>query len=167
MQISKQFSLFLSLSLISTAVSSCSSPEQVSYQSGGMTQTFVAGKDAGKGNFLLPVYPNAKASGEVSAKGGDEQNSFMILASSDPVDKIAEFYKAELKKDGWTVSQQQMLPELVNLTAKKDKLDGSVMLSSDGKGNTSINLSVSVEPEGTPQLSTEDFIPDKLNPPTD
>ena len=147
-------------------ITSCSSAEQVSYQSGGMTQTFVAGRDAGGTSFLLPIYPGAKPTGEVQGKSDEDQNSYLILISSDPVNKIAEFYKKELKDKGWTIGQQQMLPELVNIQAKKDKLDGSIMISADGK-NTSISLSVSVEPEGTPEVSKEDFNPDKINPPTD
>lgn len=158
----------LSLLAICLLAASCSKSESVSYKSGDMTHTFMAGSDAGKGSdFLLPIYPGATATGEVKAKADEEQNSFMIMSSADSVDKIAKFYREQLKKDGWTVSQQQMLPELMSFSVKKDKLEGNVMLSSEGKGKTSINLSVAVEPEGTPEVSTENFIPDKLNPPTD
>lgn len=148
---------------------SCSSSQEVSYKSGGMTQTFVAGKDtiSAEKNFLLPIYPNSKPTGEVQAKGEEEQNSFMMLTSPDAVPKVAEFYQAELKKAGWEIHQNQMLSELVNLSAKKDKLEGSIMISSDGKNQTSISLSVNVEPEGTPEVSKDEFVPDKLNPPTD
>lgn len=164
----KQFNIALGSLLSILLITSCSSnQEEVSYQSGGMTQTFVAGKDAGGKQFLLPIYPNAKPSGEVQAKSEEEQNSFMMLSSTDPVSKIAEYYKTELKNNGWTIGQQQMLPELVNINAKKDKLEGSIMVSSDGKDKTSISLSVNVEPEGTPEVSKDDFTPDKLNPPTD
>lgn len=147
-------------------ITSCSQSEQVSYESGGMTQTFVAKKDAGK-NFLLPIYPGATPTGETLGKGTDEENAYLMLSSADPVEKVAEFYKKELKDNGWTIGQQQMVPELVNIQAKKEKLEGSVMISADGKDKTSISLSVSVEPEGTPEVSKEDFTPDKINPPTD
>jgi hypothetical protein len=149
-------------------LSACGSgDDKVSYQSGGLTHTFVSAKEASKQTFLLPLYPNAKTTGEVQAQGQEEQNSFMILSTSDPVDKVTEYYLTELKKSGWIVSQQQVLPALVNLNARKDKLEGSIMLSADEHKQTTINLSVAVEPEGTPELSKEQVIPDKTNPPTD
>lgn len=159
---------WLTLVFASTLLAACGSgDDKVSYQSGGMTHTFVAGKEAGKQNFLLPVYPNARATGQVQANGQEEENSFMMLSTSDPVSKVSEYYLSELKKDGWTVSQQQVLPKLVNLNARKDKLEGSIMLSEDEHNKTTINLSVAVEPEGTPEVSKEQFNPDKINPPTD
>ena len=152
----------------SMTLAACSgSDDKVSYQSGGMTQTFVGGKEAEKQSFLLPIYPNAKSTGEVQASSQEEQNSFRMLATSDPISKVSEYYLAELKKTGWTVSQQQVLPTLVNLNAKKDKLEGSIMLSADEHKNTTITLSVAVEPEGTPEVSKDAFNPDKINPPTD
>lgn len=151
----------------SMTLAACSTDDKVSYQSGGMTQTFVGGKEAAKENFLLPLYPNAKSTGEVQANGQEEQNSFRMLATSDPINKVSEFYLSELKKNGWTVSQQQVLPALVNLNAKKDKLEGSIILSADEHKNTTITLSVAVEPEGTPEVSKDTFNPDKINPPTD
>ncbi len=164
--LAKPTRLFLPFIVASMTLAACSSSEQVSYQSGGMTQTFVAAKDAEHG-FLLPIYPNSKPTGEVQAKSQEEQNSFMMLSSPDPVKTIAEYYKAELAKQGWTVSQQQMLPTLVNMSAKKDKLEASIMLSADEANKTSITLSIGVEPEGTPEVSKEIFTPDKINPPTD
>jgi hypothetical protein len=148
-------------------LAACTSASQVSYQSGGMTQTFTAGKEAGKQDFLLPIYPNATATGEVQAASKEDQNSFRMLTSDDPVNKISEFYLAELKKNGWKVNQQSVLPTLVNISAKKEKLDGSIMISGDEHNKTSINLSVSVEAEGTPEVSKDSFSPDKINPPTD
>jgi hypothetical protein len=159
--------LLLTVIFASALLAACSSAEQVSYKSGGMTHTFIAGKEANKRDFLLPIYPNSKATGEVQAQGGEDENSFRMLSSTDPISKISEFYLAELKKGGWKVSQQTVLSTLVNITAKKDKLEGSVMLSSDEHNRTTINLSVSVETEGTPEVSKESFSPDKFNPPTD
>ena len=151
----------------SILLAACTASEQVSYKSGGMTQTFVAGKDANKQNFMLPIYPNARATGEVQAQGKQDESSFRMLISSDPVSKISEFYLAELKKNGWKISQQMALPTLVNISARKDKLDGSIMISGEDHNKTTISLSVSVEVEGQPEVSKDNFTPDKINPPTD
>ncbi|MBX9686021.1 MAG: hypothetical protein K2X27_04925 [Candidatus Obscuribacterales bacterium] len=160
----KDFSVFAVASILLAA---CSSGEQVSYQSGGMTHTFKTGQTNKGINFALPVYPNAKASGEVQSQDHEEQNSFLLLSSSDPLSKISEYYLSELKKEGWTITQQQVQDSLANISAKKDKLEGSVMLSADGNSSTTINLSVSTEEEGVPEVSKEEYTPDKLNPPTD
>lgn len=54
----------------------------------------------------------------------------------------------------------------MNIAAKKGELEASVMISGETKGST-ITLTVSREPEGTPAVSNEQYTPDKLNPPTD
>lgn len=168
MKRSKESKVVLTFIVASILLCACSGGgQEVSYESGGMTHKFTDGKDATKAPFLLPIYPNAKATGEVQSEGNGDDNSFMMLSSTDPVSKVAEYYKSELQKQGWTVNQQQMLPNLVNMSAKKEKLDGSIMLSGDDSNKTTINLSVSVAQEGTPEVSKDDFSPDKLNPPTD
>lgn len=149
-------------------LSACTSAEQVSYKSGGMTHTFVAGKDVNKQNFMLPIYPNSRATGERQAQSGQDENTFRMLSSPDPIGKISEFYLSELKKDGWKVTQQMVLPALVNISARKDKLEGSIMLSRDDHSKTTvITLSVGVESDGVPEMSKENSSPDKANPPTD
>lgn len=147
-------------------LSACSSGDRVSYDSGGVTHTFQAGSDAAKVGFPIPVYPNAKVPGSVGTQGGDEMGNFMMLTSSDPVEKIRDYYQKELTKAGWQVKELQLAKELVNLAAHKDKLEASVMVSGDGN-STSITLTVAREPEGEPKVTNEIFIPDKLNPPTD
>lgn len=162
------FSSFSLAAASALLLSACSSgDDKVSYESGGMTHTFVGGKNLEKQPFLLPIYPNATASGEVRADGSDEENSFMILSTSDPIGQVSEYYMTELKKQGWEVSRQQVMPKLFNLNASKDKLEGSIMLSTDEHNKTIINLSVAVEPQGVPKVSGEQFNPDKINPPTD
>ncbi len=147
-------------------LAACNKSSEVSFQSGGMTQTFAEGGDATKQGFLLPIYPGATPSGGVEAKGNAESSHFLLLNSPDPVNKISDFYQQQLKKDGWAITQQQMLPDLVNFAAKKDQLEASVMVSGEDK-TSSITLSVSRAPEGTPEVSDQTFTPDKLNPPTD
>ncbi len=147
--------------------SACSQSPEVSYHSGGMTHTFAEGKGAVPDNLPVPVYPGATPSGSVSVQGSDDEDSkFVLLSSTDPVNKIADYYQEELKKAGWTVVSTQVLPALVNLAAKKQDLEASVMLSGDGQ-KTSISISVNKESKVTPVPTSQTFTPDKLNPPTD
>lgn len=147
-------------------LAACSSEKQVSFKSGGMTHTFTSGNDATNKGFLLPIYPEAKPTGGVANTDSEESSSFLMLTSTDSVEKIGTFYRDQLKKDGWSVSEVQFHPSLVNLGAKKEKLEASVLISAESD-KTSITLSVGHEPDGKPEMSTEVFAPDKLNPPTD
>lgn len=154
------------LLLAATLLAGCAATQQVSFQSGGMTHTFSAGKDATRNGFLLPIYPQAKPTGAVSSTDAEESSSFLMLTSTDPVKKIGAFYRDELKNSGWTVEQAQFQDDFVNLSAKKEKLEASILISSE-KDKSSITLTVGREPEGEPVQSKENFVPDKLNPPTD
>lgn len=60
-----------------------------------------------------------------------------------------------------------MLSKLANISAKKDKLEGSIMLSGEDNNMTTITLQVGVESDGAPPVSKDNFAPDKVNPPTD
>lgn len=144
----------------------CSQAEQVSFKSGGMTHTFSAGKDATKNGFLLPIYPGAKPTGSVATSDAEELSSFLMLSSPDSVEKVGNFYKDEMQKGGWQVDQVQFHPNIVNLSAKKEALEASVLISGEAD-KTSITLTVGREPEGKPEMSSDTYIPDKLNPPTD
>lgn len=159
---------FFAFTIISASLllSACSQSQQVSYQSGGMTQTWEGGKEAEK-TFALPIYPNSKAAGGVKAEGNEDSSEFVILNSSDPVNKVADYYKSELEKQGWKVSRIEPAPNLVNMTALKPGHEASVMVSLDDKDKTSITLAVSKESEGIPQVTDQNYTPDKLNPPTD
>jgi hypothetical protein len=155
--------------LTALALCSCGGNEkEVVFQSGGMTHTFTTGNATDTKNFPLPIYPNAKASGEVQAKGDPEDNSkFLLLSSADKVDQVSEFYNSQLKAQGWEVNETVKQPTLVNLGAHKNDIEASVMISEDADGKTTISLAVSNETKGTPKMSDQVFTPDKLNPPTD
>jgi hypothetical protein len=142
----------------------------VSFKSGGTTQTFADGAQAGK-NFPLPLYPNAQTAGEVAAKGdGDEGSYFLMLSSRDSVDKINNFYNNKLKADGWNVKQNAFNSQLLQLNAQKPGYEASVQISGGDK-QTSITLSFNKAIEGVPKMTGQGqgqgSMPDKLNPPTD
>ena len=163
-----KFALILCTFGACLSLAACSTGQQVSYQSGGMTQTWEGGKEASK-EFPLPIYPNSKASGEVSAKGDDDSSAFIILNSSDSVKQVSDYYIAELQKQGWKVTQMapSISADLVNISAVKEGQQASVMVAPDEKKQTSISIALSSEPEGVPKVTDENYTPDKLNPPTD
>lgn len=168
MQISSRIAGCISVVMTVFCLSACGGGDkQVSIQSGGMTHTFAEGDNSVPPDFPLPLYPEAKPTGSVSAAtaNASEDSKFLILASKDPMDKVGDFYQGKLKDDGWTVLNVQTLPKLTNISANKDQLDANVMLSSDGK-QTTISLSVCRAAEDQ-TTSTDNEAPNKTVPATD
>lgn len=148
-------------------LSACNSSKEVSFQSGGVKQTFASGHEATDEAFPLPMYPAAQPSGSVGSQGDANDNSkFLMLTSQDAVSKIGDFYEAEMKKEGWNIVSLNTLPSMINISAEKDNLEGSVMVTGDGE-NTTIKLQVGNKVEGVPSPSTAPNATDQLNPPTD
>lgn len=150
-----------------TLLGACSASKEVSFQSGGVKQTFASGHEATDEAFPLPMYPSAKPAGSVGSQGDANDNSKLImLTSQDAVSKIGDYYEAEMKKDGWNIVSLNTLPSMVNISAEKDNLEGNVMVTGDGE-NTTIQLQVGNKVEGVPTPSTAPNATDQLNPPTD
>lgn len=151
------------------SLSGCGSNEkEVTFKSGGITQTFTDGTSTKTQDFPLPIYPNAKPTGEVQASNdGDENSKFLMLASNDKVEDITNFYDSKLKSDGWTVNTKLKEPQLVNLSATKNDLDASVMVSADADGKATISIAISKQSNDAPKATGKVFTPDNLNPPTD
>lgn len=141
--------------------------KEVSFKSGGMTHTFAEGTSAKTDSFPLPIYPNAKPSGSVSANGdGNEACNFMMLSTTDNLNQVSEFYSRKLKDAGWIVNSTTSMPSMVNISASKSNLEANVMIGLDSD-KTNITLAFNRESTEPTKTSTETYTPDKLNPPTD
>jgi hypothetical protein len=151
----------------SALLTGCGESKEVSFQSGGVKQTFAAGSDATPESFPLPIYPQSKTTGTVQAQGdADDHSKFLMLSSPDTVSQIGDYYEAQMKKEGWNIVSLNTLPSMVNISAEKDVLESSVMVTSDGEVSC-IKLQVGNKVEGIPTPSTAPNIIDKMNPPTD
>jgi len=162
--------LSLSLVVAGSLLGACGSSKEVTFKSGGMTHTFAEGKSAVPQDFPLPVYPGAQATGSVSAQGekSSDESQFLLLSSNDSAEKVRQFYEKELPSSGWKVATTQSMPKVISISASRDDLDASVMVSSEGD-KTIINIGVSKNggPEPEPAPADENYSPDKLTPPTD
>lgn len=151
-------------------LSACGNKQEVSYKSGGMTQTVAEGQGSIPANFPLPIYPQASPTGSVSAQGqkGDEDSMFLILSTTDDINKVSDYYQKAFKADAWKLENSQTSPELVSLSVTKGNHDGSVTLSTDdSKKSTTISLAVSRIDESMQPADAESFSVNKLTPPTD
>jgi hypothetical protein len=149
----------------------CSKEGAVTFNSGGMTHTFAEGKDAVPKDFILPMYPGATTTGSVSAEGTDQEESkFLMLSTSDTLEKVSEFYQNSLKDKGWTVDKVDTdAPKVVSISAHLKDTEANVMLADDA-GKTTISLSagkVGDTSKEDSESNSENYKPDKLNPPTD
>lgn len=161
-------SLVVSLSLIFCLVG-CSQQQEVSYKSGGMTQTMAHGKNAVPQEFAELVFPDATTTGSVSAEGENaEQSKFLMLSCSDSVANVAKWYQEQLKNQKWQIDKVQDMPKLVSISGHKDDLELNVMVAEDNN-KTTISLSAGKQVDGSSEdkEAVQNYTPDKLNPPTD
>lgn len=158
--------IFLLTAFVLTA---CGSDDKVSWKSSGSTQTLAQGKDSVPKDFQLPLYPGATATGSVSSEGDrQDQDKFVILSTSDSIDRVSDYYQDELKKAGWSLDNVQNLPKLVSISVSQKGFDGNVNISDDGgKTTISLELNKAAETKKEDEEPTENFSPDKVTPPTD
>ncbi len=67
----------------------------------------------------MPVYEGAKV---VLSQSANAKNTHtLVLESTDPADKISDFYKKGLESNGWEIDSSMNMPQLNMVTASKDK----------------------------------------------
>lgn len=89
------------------------------------------------------VYKGAKV--DTSLKTGDATQ--VMLSTTDATDKVAETYKAEMKKSGWEEKTSMQMPEMTMLQYAKDQRTVTVqVMTGDDKG-TKVVLTVTKEKE--------------------
>lgn len=160
---------FVTVAAVMLATTGCGNQKDISYSSGGMTQTFAQGKDAVPKDFALPIYPGATTSGSVAGNNSEEETQFLMLSTTDPVEKVSEFYEEKLKAAGWTVDSVQPQAKVTTIDAHKEKLTANVEIAEDsGKSTVSLSWGKSAENIQDPSESAaENYKPDKVTPPTD
>ena len=147
---------------------SCANQKDVSFKSGGMTQTIAEGKDAIPKDFPLPIYPGATTSGSVSASGKDDESQFLMLSTVDPIDKVSQFYQLQLKDKGWEIDSVNTEPKIVSIDAHKGTVQANALLADDsGKTTISLQLGKASDVKDDSESSSENYHPDKVTPPTD
>jgi hypothetical protein len=127
--------------------------ENVTVGSDGNVEMTATGKDGekiriagGKGISLpndfpkdVPIYTGATPVSSINAKDG----TMVTLQTTDPVEKVDEFYAKQLKDQGWTIENTIKTAESTNYANKKEKR--TLNVSINGGGNTMIILMVGEE----------------------
>ena len=94
----------------------------------------------------LPIYSGAVIKSHVLSKHGDQTTGMLHMQVAAPVDKVSEYYRAELKSQGWTEAQH-IVSESQGKTgtiigAKKGNRTLSVTVTVDKNDVTIVNLTV-------------------------
>ena len=90
----------------------------------------------------VPVYAGATVVSS-STTGG---MAAAVLNTADASEKVADFYKAELEKNGWTDAKSMSVAGTNTVTAKKEKRMASVAITKDAQGKTNISIGVTTMP---------------------
>ncbi len=95
----------------------------------------------------IPVFPNAKITSSV--EGAGVANMIMVvLETNKAVSEAKDFYKAELPKQGWEITNEVEAGETFILTASKDARAVSVTVSKNAdadSGKTIISVNVAAQ----------------------
>lgn len=151
------------------ATGACSNQGEVSFKSGGTTQTFAEGKTAVPKEFEPLVYPQSVTTGSVSADADNqEQAKFLMLTSTNSPETIGKWYQDQLAKQNWKVDKVQDMSKLISITGHKDDTEVNVMIAEDG-GKTTISLQAGKQGDNVndDKEPAENYVPDKATPPTD
>jgi len=156
------------LPLVACILVSCGSGKDVTYKSGGMTHTIAQGEGSIPTEFKALIYPDAQATGSVSADGNDqEQSKFVMLQAKASGEDVSKWYQEQLQSNGWTVGNVQSSADVISITAQKKDIEMNVMIDED-QGKTTINLSLAKTVDHVPDESeSENYVPSKVAPPTD
>jgi hypothetical protein len=174
MQIKAQSTLLQALVLIVCigALTACGGKE-VSFSSGGMTETQRSGKDSVPSDLTTMVYPGATASGSQSAKADNkevtDESQYLQLSSPDSIEKVAAWYEQTLKNAGWNIEKKETMGNMVTISGTMKDSEVSVTLT-DESGTTSILItkSTSVGSGAVPdEGDNENYKPNKDVTPTD
>jgi hypothetical protein len=95
----------------------------------------------------LPAFKGAVVKHHTTTKQGDQLFGFVQWESDAPVDKVSEFYRAELKNQGWTEVQHTTTAaegkSATILGAKKGARTIALQITTDENGKTLIQLTMS------------------------
>src|SRR5262249_50228597 len=112
-------------------LTSCGNQKEVSYKSGGMTQTFAEGTDSVPKDLSDLVFDKATPTGSVSGQDSKEEAKFVMLSTAAPTDEVSQWYQDTLKKQGWDIENIQEQDKVVSIAGKKKDLEVSVMITED------------------------------------
>jgi hypothetical protein len=94
----------------------------------------------------FPVYPGSKPAGTLSGMGGENNSAdgfWVVLTTTDSVDKVQGFYTSKLKENSWTIVSTTTVSGSTIWTVTKGDLEGSLTVATDNNAKgTSIVIAL-------------------------
>lgn len=163
-------SVALSAVLVISAcvLTSCGNDKSVTFKSSGMTTTFSEGGEGIPQDLKALVYPGSQVAGSTAAHDQEGENSaFLSLSSQDGLEQVAEWYRSELQKNGWTIDNEETMPRMLSISGKQKEVEINVLMVEDGDKTTiSVSEGKSVD-DSVEEEEIEKFTPNDLTPPTE
>lgn len=77
----------------------------------------------------FPLYPGYKVTSSMSGAASGKNNGFWLtLSTSDASDKVTDFYKTELAKNGWTIDSTFTANDMTTQAISKGTWKGSLSM---------------------------------------
>ncbi len=94
----------------------------------------------------VPVYKNAKILSSITSKTDQVDTMTVTLQSDDSLNDVAQFYKDQLPKNGFSITNQREDKSIAVLSANKDDRTVSIVASrNNDKTSIGINISTRLE----------------------
>jgi hypothetical protein len=104
----------------------------------------------------FPVYPGATVESSLTGnQTGSANGIWVTFTSPDKMEKIADFYKTQLKNKGWTQTGTMDVGTVVTYTVEKGNLEGTVAINSENKDKTGILVTLGTKESSNNQNETE------------
>ena len=109
--------------------------EKVDIGSGKIPDTFP--KD-------FPLYPGVKVLGALSGNQSGANNGFLLtMSSTDSLDKVSVYYKTQLEKNGWTITETYTQAGTTTYSVEKSAWSGTMGITEDtGSKETQIIITL-------------------------
>jgi hypothetical protein len=92
----------------------------------------------------FPVYPGAKVTGVLSGTQKGKSSGFWVtLTTSDSVDKVAAYYKTNLKANGWSTTATYAAGDTSTNVVEKGTLSGTVAVTK-GTGSKETDIVIAI-----------------------
>lgn len=112
----------------------------------------------------FPLYPGATPAG--SAVGSEKTTGkgfWLLLQSTDSLSKVTTFYTDQLEAKGWTIEETNTMTDGSTYSVKKDKLIGTVIISTDKK-TAKTTILITLEPTNEQNPAPQEVAPSGAEP---
>lgn len=112
----------------------------------------------------FPLYPGAAPGG--SAVGSEKTTGkgfWLLLQTPDSLSNVTAYYSEQLEAKGWTIESTMSIGEGSTYKIKKEKLIGTVIISSDKKTEKTTIL-ITLEPTNEQNPAPQDVAPSGAEP---